>query len=111
MKHSLPQRPLRFATPQAYDLLPRGSGSFWVERSAEHYLLDEPIGAPDGRETTAAAVAETGKTGAVGANPLRDEPGTLAVGVVKRFGLVGLVGVAVSSGIARWWNSFSSRDH
>jgi len=42
---------------------------------------------------------------------LRDEPSPLAVGAVKRFGLVGLVTVAVGAGIARWWNSFSQRDH
>jgi len=121
MKHSLPQRPLRFATAQAYDLSPRGSGRCWVERSVEQFSLDEPIGAAHGHESTADAVAETRENtaqpftqqedGVVCTNPLRDEPSALAVGAVQRFGLVGLVGVAVGSGIARWWNSFSHRDH
>ncbi len=121
MKHSLPQRPLRFATAQAYDLPLRGPGRFWVERSAEQFALDEPIGAAHCHESTADAAAETAEnterpfidqeTGVVCTNPLRDEPGALAVGAVKRFGLVGLVSVAVGAGIARWWNSLSSRDH
>jgi hypothetical protein len=121
MKHPLPQRPLRFATAQAYDLPLRAPGSFRVERSAEQFSLDEPIGASHGHDSTADADAQTAeiterpfidrKTGAVCTNPLREEPSPLAVGAVKRFGLVGLVGVAVGAGIARWWNSFASRDH
>lgn len=121
MKHPVTQRPLRFATAQAYDLSPRGSGRFWVERSAEHFLLDEPMGASHGHESVAYDVAQTREnaerpfidqeTGVVCTNPLRDEPSPLAVGAVKRFGLVGLVSVAVGTGIARWWNSFSHRDH
>jgi hypothetical protein len=92
-----------------------------VERSAEQYALDEPIGAAHGGQSTADAAAETAEntarpfidqeTGAVCTNPLRGEPSALAVGAVKRFGLVGLVSVAVGTGIARWWNSFSSRNH
>jgi hypothetical protein len=121
MKHPMPQRPLRFATAQAYDLPPRGPGGFWVARSAEQFALDEPFRASRGFDSTAHAVTETAEkterrfidqeTGAVGTNPLRDEPSPLAVGAVKRFGLVGLVSVAVGTGIARWWNSFGSRDH
>jgi hypothetical protein len=121
MKHSLPQRPLRFATAQAYDLPVRDSGRFWVARSVEQFSLDEPIGASTGHVSTAHAVAENAEkterpfidqaTGTVCTNPLRDEPSPLAVGAVKRFGLVGLVTVAVGAGIARWWNSFSTRDH
>lgn len=121
MKHPVTQRPLRFATAQAYDLSPRGSGRFWVERSAEHFSLDEPTSASHGHESTADAVAQrrekagqpfiAPETGAVCTNPLRDEPSRVAVGAVKRFGLVGLVSVAVGTGIARWWNSFSNRDH
>jgi hypothetical protein len=121
MKHPMPQHPLRFATAQAYDLSLRAPGRFWVERSAEQFSLDEPIGASHGHDSTADAVTETAEkterpfidqeTGVVCTNPLRDEPSPLAVGAVKRFGLFGLVSVAVGAGIARWWNSFSSRDH
>ena len=121
MKHSLPQRPLRFATAQAYDLSSRGSGRFWVERSVEQFSLDEPIGAAHGHESTSETRAETRENparpfidrdgGVVCTNPLRDEPNALAVGAVKRFGLVGLMSVAVGTGIARWWNSVSSHDH
>lgn len=121
MKQSLPQRPLRFATAQAYDLASRGPGRFWLEHSAAKFSLDEPIGASHGHDSTADAGAQTAEnterpfideqTGAVCTNPLRDEPSPLAVGAVKRFGLVGLVSVAVGAGIARWWNSFSRRDH
>jgi hypothetical protein len=121
MKHPMPQRPLRFATAQAYDLPLRGPGRFWVARSAEQFALDEPIGTSHRRDSTADAVTETAEnterpfidqeTGAVCTNPLRDEPSPLAVGAVKRFGLVGLVSIAVGTGIARWWNSFSSHDH
>ena len=121
MKHPLPQRPLRFATAQAYDATLRGSGRFWVERSAEEYSLEQPIGASHARGRASDAVADTAdtadrpfiheETGTVCTNPLRDEPSPLAVGAVKRFGLVGLVTVAVGAGIARWWNSLSHRDH
>ncbi len=111
MKHSVSHRPLRFATAQAYDLPSRGRGSFWVERSAEQFSLDAPIDAADEHGSALDAAAETAETRTVCTNPLRDEPSALAVGTVKRFGLVGLVTVAVSAGIARWWNSFSSRDH
>ena len=109
MRRPLPQRTLRFATAQAYDLSPQGSGRFWVERAAEQFSLAEAISASHGHDSTADAGAET--AGKTERNPLRDEPGPLAVGAVKRFGLVGLVSVAVGAGIARWWNSFSSRDH
>jgi hypothetical protein len=121
MKHSLPHRPLRFATAQAYDPAFRGPGRFWVERSAEQFSLDEPISASHERSSTADSAADTaesaerpfihGSTGSVCTNPLRDQPDEVVVGAVKRFGLVGLVTVAVGTGIARWWNSFSSRDH
>jgi hypothetical protein len=122
MKHSLPHRPLRFATAQAYDASLRGPGRFWVERSAEEYSLDEPIrgshvheraadaAAPDNADT-AERVFIHDKSGVVCTNPLRDEPSPIAVGAVKRFGLVGLVTVAVGAGIARWWNSLSNRNH
>jgi hypothetical protein len=92
-----------------------------VARSAEQLSLDEPIGASHGHDSTADAGAETAEkterpcidqdTAVDCMNPLRDEPSPLAVGAVKRFGLVGLVSVAVGAGIARWWNSFSHRDH
>ena len=122
MKHSLPHRPLRSATAQAYDLRLRGPGRFWVERSAEEYSLDEPIGGSHVHERAADAAAPDAadtaerpfiheETGTVCTNPLRDEPSPIAVGAVKRFGLVGLVTVAVGAGIARWWNSLSHRDH
>ena len=121
MKQSLSQRPLRFATAQAYDLPLRGPGTYWVERSAEQFSLDESIGASRGHESTTDAAAETAENTerrfidedarVVCTNPLRDEPSALAVGAVKRFGVVGLVGVAVGASIARWWNSLSSRDH
>ena len=121
MKHSLPQRPLRFATAQAYDLPLRGPGRLWVERSAEQFILDEPIGAAHGGQNGAGAAAENAEnterpfidqqTGAVCTNPLRGEPSAFAVGAVKRFGLVGLVSVAVGTGIARWWSSLSGRNH
>ena len=84
MKHSLPQRPLRFATAQAYDLSPRGSGRFWVGRSVEQFSLDQPIGPSHGHESTADAVADTRENtarplndqdaGVVCTNPLRDQP-------------------------------------
>jgi hypothetical protein len=121
MKHSMPQRPLSFVKAQAYDLSYQDAGRRWVASSAEHYSLDEPIGARRGHDGTACADAETSgiierpfidaDTGAVCTNPFRDEPGELAVGTVKRLGLVGLVTVAVGSGLARWWHSFSSHDH
>jgi hypothetical protein len=121
MKHSLRQRPLRLATAQAYDVTLRGPGRFWVERSAEEYSLDEPIGgshvheraadaAPDAAETVERPFIHE-ETGVLCTNPLRDEPSPLAIGAVKRLGLVGLVTVAVGAGIARWWNSISHRDH
>jgi hypothetical protein len=121
MKHSLPQRPLRSATAQAYDATLRGPGRFWVERSAEEYSLDEPIGGSHVHEHAADVAADSAdtaerpfsdeETGTVCTNPLRDEPSPIAVGAVKRLGLVGLVTVAVGAGIARWWNSISRRDH
>jgi hypothetical protein len=121
MKQSMPQRPLRFATAQAYDASLRSPGSFWVERSVEQFSLDEPIGDSHERENDAdrsADSAETAEqpflrdaTGALCTNPLRDAPDPVVVGAVKRFGVVGLVTVAVGTGIARWWNSFSTRDH
>jgi hypothetical protein len=92
-----------------------------VARSAEQFAFDEPIGDSRGLGSTAHAVTETAEnterpnidreTRAVCMNPLRDEPSPLAIGAVKRFGLIGLVSVAVGTGIARWWNSLSSRDH
>ena len=118
MKHSLPQRPWRFATAQAYDAPMRGAGSFWGEPSAEEFSLHEPMeethaeGAARDADTDAAErpfIHE--KTGTVCTNPLRDEPSPMAVGAVKRFGLVGLVTVAVGAGIARWWSSLSTRNH
>jgi hypothetical protein len=122
MKQLMPQRPLRFATARAYDASLRGPGSFWVERSAEEFALDEPISGSHGQERAAEAGADSvedtaerpfihTETGAVCTNPLRDEPSPVAVGAVKRFGLVGLVTVAVGAGIARWWNSLSQRNH
>ena len=121
MKHPLPHRPLRFATAQAYDASLRGPGRFWVERSAEQFSLVEPIGGSHGHERAAEAAPDTvdtaerpyihEETGTVCTNPLRDEPSPLAIGTVKRLGLVGLVTVAVGSGIARWWNSLSQRNH
>jgi len=90
-----------------------------VERSAEEYSLDEPIGSSHVRaanaDTDTADTAERPfiheETGTVCTNPLRDEPSPIAIGAVKRFGLVGLVTVAVGAGIARWWNSISHREH
>ena len=121
MTHSVPHRPLRFATAQAYDAGPRGPGRFWVERSVEEFSLDEPIGPSPGREIAHAAAPDLAdtretsfireETGTVCTNPLRGEPSPVAIGAVKRFGLVGLMTYAVSAGIARWWNSLSSRDH
>ena len=121
MKQSLPQHPLRFATAQAYDGSLRGAGRLWVERSAEQFALDEPIGASHEHRDTAHSGANSTETveqpfihqptGVRWTNPLRDAPDPVVVGAVKRFGLVGLVTVAVGTGIARWWNSFSSRDH
>jgi len=121
MKHSLPHRPLRAATAQAYDAVLRGPGRFWVERSAEEYPLDEPIGGSNVHERSADAAADTTdtaerpfiheETGTVCTNPLRDEPSPIAIGAVKRVGLGGVVTVAVGAGIARWRNSLSHRDH
>jgi len=121
MKHPMPQRPLRIATAQAYDASLRGPGRFWVERSAEQFALAEPVGASHEQQNaaeTAADNAETAErpfvhevTGRRCTNPLRDAPDPVVVGAVKRFGLVGLVTVAVGTGIARWWNSFSNRNH
>ena len=122
MKHSLTQRPLWFATAQAYDAPLRGPGRLWVERSAEEFSLDGPIGTSHGHEhaVDAAALdnADTAErphihaeSGTVCTNPLSDEPSPVAIGAVKRFGLVGLVTYAVSAGIARWWNSLSKHDH
>ena len=119
MKHSLPHRPLRFATAQAYDASLRSPGRLWVERSAEEFSLDGPIetsqedvadAAPLDVDTAQRPYIHEG-TRPVCTNPLRDEPSPVAIGTVKRFGLVGLVTVAVSSGIARWWNSLSRHDH
>src|SRR4051812_25285541 len=97
MKQSLPQRPLRFATAQAYDASLRGPGRFWVERSAEQFSLDEPIGASHEHSSTAETAAngaETAErpfiheaTGTRCTNPLRDAPDPLVVGAVRRFGL------------------------
>lgn len=121
MKQRMPQRPLRLATARAYDASLRGPGRFWVERSAEQFSLDEPIGASHEHSSTAETAANSGETaerpfihevtGARCTNPLREEPDPVVVGAVKRFGLVGLVTVAVGTGIARWWNSFSNRNH
>jgi hypothetical protein len=92
-----------------------------VEQSAEQFALDEPIGASHEHSSTAETAADCAETaerpflheatGARRTNPLRDAPDPVVVGAVRRFGLVGLVTVAVGTGIARWWNSFSSRDH
>jgi len=91
-----------------------------VERSAEEFSLDGPIGASHGERAADAAAggADTAErpyipegTGTVCTNPFRDEPSPVAVGAVKRLGLVGLVGYAVGSGIARWWNSLSKHSH
>lgn len=121
MKHSLPHRPLRFATAQAYDATLRGPGRLWVERSAEEFSLDGPIGTSHGHEHAVEAGSATDDTaerpyipegsGPVCTNPFHDEPSPVAIGAVKRFRLVGLVTYAVGAGIARWWNSLSKHDH
>jgi len=121
MKHSVPHRHLRFATARAYDAPLRGPGRFWVERSAETFSLDEPIGTSHGHERAVDAGSDTTDTaerryipdenGSVCTNPFRDEPSPITVGAVRRFGLVGLVTCAVGAGIARWWNSLSRHDH
>src|SRR4051794_30738971 len=97
MKQSLPQRPLRFATAQAYDATLRNPGRFWVEQSAEQFALDEPIGASHGHPGTAQTAADSTanaersfiheSSGARCTNPLRDAPKPLVVGAVRRFGL------------------------
>jgi hypothetical protein len=119
MKHSLPHRPLRFATARAYDVTLQGPGRSWVERSAQEFSLDGPIetshedvadAAPSDADTAQRPYIHE-ETRTVCTNPLRDEPSPVAIGAVKRFGLVGLVTYAVSAGIARWWNSLSKHDH
>ena len=90
-----------------------------MERSVEEYSLDEPIGAPPGKETAAGRmsgqVSPDARPGAcrlqpediqgICANPLRDEPHPAIVGAVKHFGVVGLVACALSAAVARWWKS------
>ncbi len=86
-----------------------------MERSVEEFRLDGPIGpAPQD-----AAVGEAQSDGPVllsqqfrhediqgiCANPLREEPSTMAIATVKRLGVVGLVACAVGSGLLRWWRS------
>jgi hypothetical protein len=92
-----------------------------VERSAEEYSLDEPIGTPHSDEIAADKLSDTADAGlrpdsqrlqpediqGICANPLRDEPDAIVVGAVKRLGLVGLVACALGAGLARWWKSLS----
>lgn len=121
MKHPLPHRPLRSATAQAYDAPLHGAGILWVERSVEEFSLAGPIGASHVDERAADAAPGSADTAerpciheenaTVCTNPFRDEPSPVAVGAVKRLGLVGLVGYAVGAGIARWWNSLSKHNH
>ena len=92
-----------------------------MERSAEEFSLDGPIGTSHGDERAADAAPGSADTaerpyiheesGTVCTNPFRDEPSPVAVGAVKRLGVVGLVGYAVGAGIARWWHSLSKHDH
>jgi hypothetical protein len=93
-----------------------------VERSAQEFSLDGPIGtspghahAGDAGPDTAADTAERPyiheESGTVCTNPFRDEPSPVVIGTVKRLGLVGLVTCAVGAGMARWWNSLSKHDH
>lgn len=121
MNSELMQRPLRFATAQAYDSSLRGPGSLWVERSAEEFSLDEPmVDVAHGHQDVASALSGSAGTtertfrreavGGICANPLRDEPGALLVGAVRRFGLVGLVTCALCTGLARWCRSLARRD-
>jgi len=93
----------------------------WVERSAEEFSLDAPIGTSHGHEHAVDAAPDNADTAerpyiheepdTVCTNPLRDEPSPIAIGAVKRLGLVGLVTYAVGVGIARWWNSLSKHNH
>ena len=92
-----------------------------VERSVEEYSLDEPIGTPQGDETTAdrlsAQVSQHAQPDSrrlqpediqgICANPLRDEPHPAIVGAVKHFGIVGLVACAFCAALARWWKSLA----
>ena len=90
-----------------------------MERSAEEYSLDEPIGTPHSDAVAAAKLSDMADACSrpdsqrlqpediqgICANPLRDEPEAIVVGAVKRFGLVGLVACALGAGLSRWWKS------
>jgi hypothetical protein len=92
-----------------------------VERSVEEFALDGPIGtshADEHADDAAAGSPDTAersyihaKNAPVCTNPFRDEPSPVAIGTVKRLGLVGLVGYAIGTGIARWWHSLSKHNH
>jgi hypothetical protein len=95
-----------------------------VERSAEEYSLDDPIGVPLRSASTVdeLVVVKLVETTyphtlpdseklqpediqGICANPLADEPHPAIVGAVQRFGVVGLVACALGTGLMRWWNS------
>jgi hypothetical protein len=113
MKRELPQWPLRFATARAYDSgALRDPGNLWVNRSIQEFSLDKPIDALHGTDSVArgkapavARVLRRDELEAMYANPLRDEPQPAVVGAVKRFGLLGLVTCAMTTGLVRWWHS------
>ena len=103
MKHDLMRCRLRLATVRAYDPLYAGTGKCVVEGSAEEYALDDPIDAQHGSEADADAVHEPGRAECL--NPFRDEPSPTVVHAVQHFGVVGLVGCALGSGVLRWVKS------
>ena len=103
MKHELVRRPLRFTTARAYDPSLAGVGDCVVDRSIYEYSIDEPMVAPRGIEAEADALPEPVTAASV--HPLREEPSAVAIGTVKRFGVVGLVACALSSAVARRWRT------
>ena len=97
-----------------------------VERSAEEYSLDEPIGVPLGSAATVdrrvvVRLAETAYPDSlpdserlqpediqgICANPLADEPHRAMIAAVQRFGVVGLVACALGTALMRWWKSLA----
>jgi len=103
MKHELVRRGLRFTTTPAYDPWVAGVGDCVVDRSIYEYSIDEPMAAPQGIGADADTLPEPMGTGS--AHPLRQEPSAVAIGTVKRFGVVGLVACALSSAVARCWRT------
>jgi hypothetical protein len=83
-----------------------------VERSIEEFRLEEPLdpaqlGVDETHFDAAGAPARVRGRPEIQAfpgNPLRDEPSPASVAAVRRFGIVGLVTVALGAGLRRWWS-------